>query len=180
MQPHNEKPRGKTPPNLKTHSNTYLPYNCEFPELKNYFKVVRELGKGSYGVTYKLIDKNQPTHKYALKRIFPITPPKHILLEIYFLAILYNKPNIVNYKGTIRLDSQVDLLFDYVPHQKFSELILQLDFKGIKRYMFQLLSALRILESYGIIHRDVKPGNFLYSTKTNRGVLVDFGLSELV
>ena len=160
--------------------NSYLPYKTTFPELDTNYIVKKELGRGSYGVTYKIVDKNQPKQKYALKRLFALTQAKFILLEIYYLRLLCDKPNIVSYKGAIRIDTQVDLLFEYIPHEKFSILVDILDLKGIKRYMFQLLRALSVLESYGIIHRDVKPANFLYSSKTNKGVLIDFGLSELV
>jgi cell division control protein 7 len=159
---------------------SYLPYKSTFPELGSNYIVKRELGRGSYGVTYKIVDKNQPKKKYALKRLFALTQAKYILLEIYYLRLLYEKQNIISYNGAIRIDTQVDLLFEYIPHEKFSILIDKLDLKGIKRYMFQLLRALSVLESYGIIHRDVKPANFLYSSNTNRGVLIDFGLSELV
>lgn len=29
----------------------------------------------------------------------------------------------------------------------------------------------------GVVHRDVKPGNFLFSRKTNKGYLIDFNLA---
>ncbi|CAN0842625.1 Probable cell division control protein 7 homolog 2, partial [Linum grandiflorum] len=29
----------------------------------------------------------------------------------------------------------------------------------------------------GIVHRDVKPGNFLFSRKANKGCLIDFNLA---
>ena len=159
---------------------SYLPYLCSFPELEGKFDVKRELGRGSYGVAYKIVDRSKPTQKYALKRLFAITQARWILLEVLYLQLLYGKPNIIKYMGGIRVESQVDILFEYIPHQNFAYLIEQLDLKGVKRYMFQLLKAISMLESYGIMHRDIKPTNFLYSTKTNRGVLIDFGLSELV
>ena len=46
--------------------------------------------------------------------------------------------------------------------------------------MFQLFTALAHLEDLGITHRDIKQGNFLYNMNTRKGVLIDFGLSELV
>jgi cell division control protein 7 len=42
-----------------------------------------------------------------------------------------------------------------------------------------LLLGLKGLKQAGIFHRDIKPGNFLYSRAQKRGVLVDFGLAEL-
>jgi len=52
--------------------------------------------------------------------------------------------------------------------------------RDIKNYMFQLLTAISALASYGIAHRDIKPSNFLYSSQERTGYLIDFGLSEIV
>jgi serine/threonine protein kinase len=35
------------------------------------------------------------------------------------------------------------------------------------------------LESLGIVHRDIKPDNFLYDAASKTGVIVDFGISEI-
>lgn len=47
-----------------------------------------------------------------------------------------------------------------------------------RSYISQLLIGLQSVHQSGIMHRDVKPGNFLYSTKTKRGYLADFGLAQ--
>jgi cell division control protein 7 len=52
--------------------------------------------------------------------------------------------------------------------------------KGIKQYMFSLLTSLEEIHTHGIVHRDVKPDNFLYNANTNEFMLIDFGLAELV
>ena len=52
--------------------------------------------------------------------------------------------------------------------------------REMKLYMFQLLSALAYLDELGVMHRDVKPSNFLWDRKSKRGTLVDFGLAEIV
>ena len=44
--------------------------------------------------------------------------------------------------------------------------------------MRELLIALNHLHKHNVMHRDVKPGNFLYSMDTSKGVLIDFGLAE--
>ena len=50
----------------------------------------------------------------------------------------------------------------------------------IKYYLYELLKSLKILKDLGIYHRDVKPGNFLYCPERRKGIIIDFGLSEIV
>ena len=48
----------------------------------------------------------------------------------------------------------------------------------VKHYLLELLKALKILKDQKIVHRDIKPLNFLYNMKTKKGVLIDFGLTS--
>ena len=42
-----------------------------------------------------------------------------------------------------------------------------------------MLKGLKNLKDLGIFHRDIKPDNFLYDHQTKKGMIIDFGLSEL-
>lgn len=48
----------------------------------------------------------------------------------------------------------------------------------IRIYLRALFTALKSTHDKYIIHRDIKPTNFLYDPATQHGVLVDFGLAE--
>jgi cell division control protein 7 len=141
---------------------------------------------GSYGVCFKAIrsdpddtDENGKPRQYAIKRIFPTINAAFILVEMLILRLLDGQKHITDLVQGFRLDGQVSLVFKYQKSQPFLAYLNKLNLEEIKNYMFTLLTAVEHLAYWGVMHRDIKPTNFLYDPKSHTGLLIDFGLSEL-
>lgn len=133
------------------------------------------IGSGSFSTVVKAVDKQNRV--FALKKLFWNNAPDRIVKEMTWLAKL-DHPNIVKLYGAYRNQDQATLVMGYVPHIPFRSLIPELNGNIIKQYMRGLLEALKYLHQRKVIHRDVKPTNFLFDPATGHGCLIDFGLCE--
>lgn len=68
----------------------------------------------------------------------------------------------------------------YLAHDRFHDFYNKMDVAEVQFYMKNLLIALRHVHRFNVIHRDVKPSNFLYNRRKRQFLLVDFGLAQQV
>lgn len=78
----------------------------------------------------------------------------------------------------LRHNETIAFVMPYVPHDRFHDYFDKLNAREVQDYMRNLLIALRHVHSFGVIHRDVKPSNFLHDRKSKKYLLVDFGLAQ--
>ncbi|KAK2948539.1 putative Mitogen-activated protein kinase 15 [Blattamonas nauphoetae] len=155
------------------------------PHIQKKYNVLQIVGKGAYGIVYKIQDK-QSGELMALKKVFDAfqnpTDAQRTYREIVFLRELGKHENIVHLLNVIKAENPKDiyLVFEFLDtdlHAVIRSNILKTVHKQF--IMYQILKALKYMHSAGLLHRDLKPSNLLL----NSDCLVkvgDFGLARLM
>ena len=61
------------------------------------------------------------------------------------------------------------LAMPFFEHDEFRHYMKSLTLAGVGGYMRSLLTALAHVHAAGVIHRDIKPRNFMYNSKSGKG-----------
>jgi serine/threonine protein kinase len=101
-------------------------------------------------------------------------------IEILNLIARGEKPlqnNVIGFLGTDTNKGCTVLVFEMVQSSNFYTDLQSISMNKIALYTFKLLQALEFLNQKDVVHRDVKPDNFLHNFETNIFKLIDFGSS---
>ncbi|MGI0481905.1 protein kinase domain-containing protein [Geminocystis sp. CENA526] len=148
------------------------------------YKVVKKLGSGSFGHVY-LVTNEQTQQQCVIKILHPasqqpnfIKQAKRLFKQEGEILKKLNNPQIPKLIDYFEEDGEFYLIEEYIqghtlrnelkPNQPWSEV------ETIK-LLQEGLSILRDIHHCGIIHRDVKPDNFIRRQQDGKLVLIDFG-----
>lgn len=121
--------------------------------------------------------KRRPKY-VAIKKIYVTSSPSRILNEIELLHALKDCDSVCPLITAFRHTDQVVVVLPYFRHTDFRDYFRKMTVPDMQIYFRSLFTALAAVHAEGILHRDIKPTNFLYEPDKRRGVLVDFGLAE--
>ncbi|EAQ92102.1 hypothetical protein CHGG_00337 [Chaetomium globosum CBS 148.51] len=114
----------------------------------------------------------------AIKKIYVTSSPNRILNELELLHDLRGCQSVCPLITAFRSTDQVVAILPYFRHADFRDYFREMTIPDMAIYLRSLFTALASVHQHNILHRDIKPTNFLYDPDSRRGVLVDFGLAE--
>ncbi|PIL37510.1 hypothetical protein GSI_01204 [Ganoderma sinense ZZ0214-1] len=133
------------------------------PALVEDYKIVDRLGTGTFSAVYKAIDLG-----YHNKWDNSEWHGRHPSTSSAYYQTIRHPP---------QTKDQVVVIMPYHKNDDFRDFYKHIPIDGIRAYFRCMFRALRDIHARGIIHRDVKPANFLFDPRTGVGTLCDFGLA---
>ncbi|KAF8681248.1 kinase-like protein [Rhizoctonia solani] len=121
----------------------------------------------------------------AIKRIYVTSSPQRIANEIELMEAARGCRHVGQLITAFRDEDQVVCVMPFHRSVDFRDYFQSLPMRTMQTYFRHLFRALRDIHARDIVHRDVKPANFLFDPKagpdgTGWGVLCDFGLAQRV
>ncbi|KAI1371596.1 kinase-like protein [Hypoxylon crocopeplum] len=170
-----------------TFSTVYKAEDIQYHEYQNSWDVDAvenqwrppPLRGASHSRTNSLSPRPRQKPKFvAIKKIYVTSSPARILNELELLHDLRDSHSVCPLITAFREADQVLAILPYFRHQDFRKYYPHMTVYDMRVYFRSLFTALAAVHEKAIIHRDIKPTNFLYDPDKKRGVLVDFGLAE--
>ena len=144
------------------------------------YKIIKRLGKGSFGSVYlgNIINTN---NFVAVK--FESKTQTDIILEreSYFLYYVrgFGIPEVITFGHNPKYNILVQTLLGISINELFLQNKRKFSMKDCCMIGIQMLDRLEYIHSKYIIHRDIKPDNFLIGNPdTSTIYLIDFGLAK--
>lgn len=156
------------------------------PEVARRFDVILQLGKGGMAVVYLCRDPRQGGKIVAVKDIRAEMKPgmrveERVESEVKLLKSLDHQ-GIVKVFDLLKFNRGSAIVMEYVDglpldHELGAGRRVTWDFGAL--VLHDIGKALQYAHDKGVIHRDLKPDNILYSERHGLMKLVDFGLAQL-
>lgn len=156
----------------------------QIPDIDNIFNIHRKIGHGTFSSVFLgtlKCHERLPAEKrklFAIKHLVPTSHPSRIERELRCMMLIGGASNVVGVDLCLRRQESVAFVMPFIAHDQFHVYYDKMTPAETQLYMKNLLIALKRVHEFSVIHRDVKPSNFLYNRKKQTFLLVDFGLAQ--
>ncbi|KAL6550021.1 Calcium-dependent protein kinase 29 [Orobanche minor] len=151
-------------------------------DINSLYDLGRELGSGGFGVT-RLCTEKSTGLEYACKSMSKTNiVPEDVRREIRILEHLTGQPNIVEFKEAYEDEENVYVVMELCSGGDLKSKVGCYSEKEAARVMRQILNMVYVCHFMGVMHRDVKPHNFLLVSRDEDSPLkaIDFGISVFI
>ncbi|TDI95798.1 MAG: serine/threonine protein kinase [Deltaproteobacteria bacterium] len=152
-------------------------------KVENY-KIIESIGVGGMGEVYKAIHETLD-RVVALKVIHPeLLSNAEIIKRFYKEAKIQAQmthPNIVTVFDFLEIENSYFLVMEYIEGESIGKIVKKqgpLEINFSLNIFKQILSGIAHAHSKGIIHRDIKPNNFILTKGEVK--ITDFGIAHIV
>lgn len=143
------------------------------------FKIKRILGKGAFGIVYKVIGPDGKDYAIKLLKLWEVSPEQYEKLKARFIMEyntgLISSPNLVHSYSYGEVAGNPFIQMEYCEKGDLRDYAKshKVDYAHVAR---DILNGLGALHARGKVHRDLKPENVLLRID-GTAVLTDFGIS---
>ncbi|MBE9215055.1 protein kinase [Plectonema cf. radiosum LEGE 06105] len=155
--------------------------------LRDRYKIIKQLGSGSFGITYLAEDLDLPDHPLCVvKNLRQSQDPEEFQAFIAFFnkeaKALYRLGNELNQIPRLfahfQQGGEFYLVQEYIDGHDLSQEIFpgnKLNEAQVTQLLNEILEVLTIIHHKNIIHRDIKPQNLMRRKSDGKIILIDFG-----
>jgi calcium-dependent protein kinase len=143
----------------------------------DYLESGRILGKGSRGVVSVVTSRSNGV-EFACKTMLKTSHP--VWKEVSALQAMAGNPLVAQLHDVYENDSYVHMVMELCEGKTLEETVPESE-DAVREHMRTVLRVLAAVHDKGMVHRDIKPGNFVRVRIDGNAVkAIDFGLAECV
>ena len=169
-----------------------MPYQTNERVLDNGYEIVEQIGGGGYCTVFKAKNLRVPNQRICVIKRLKIEHIKGegermFRREAQILDSLRRGRGVIGPFPELMETHDFDHVMEYIPGKTLAEEVNDLGYKSneeriqyVEQLLLSLLKTVKLLHSYGVLHRDIKPDNIIRCDNDSRNLLylIDFGAAK--